>query len=137
MLKRLIRQPLKFSSGLYTIALCLTLVGCQKPPVKPYVKEATSQYLVVNTQRVSAARCEISDQDNGVWSVAETPETIDVTNAKGTLSVSCYKSGYKPTMVETNADAEEVTVWMEPTTWSSKQQKEVWQKAKAEYEKNR
>lgn len=40
-------------------------------------------------------------------------------------------------MVETNADAEEVTVWMEPTTWSSKQQKEVWQKAKAEYEKNR
>ena len=135
MLKRLIKHPLQFSAGIYALAVCLVLTGCQNLPVQKQAKILNSKYLVVDSQRVQAARCEITDEDNGMWSIAETPETLDVTNAKGLLSVTCYKSGFKPTSAQAAPNQGEITVWMEPSTWSSKQQKEVWQKAKEEYER--
>lgn len=135
MLRRSIRHSSKLTLAVFLTVICLAGSSCQNQTAETQVVKPTSKYLVIDSQRVPAARCEVTDEEGGTWSVAETPETIDVTKAKGLLSITCYKSGFKPTTIETSTNKNKITIWMEPSTWSSKQQMEVWQDAKEAYEK--
>ena len=117
---------------------CALVVSCSNEVEvqAPQLRKETSRMLLVQTARASEARCEITDGKNGQWMIESTPATIDVTNSSGALNATCYKSVYKPSAVEFKTYANEITIWMEPATWSSKQQMEVWHDAKEAYERN-
>lgn len=118
---------------LTVFSFCLLLSACMGDrPVE--TQEDETKYLVIETQTVSAARCEVKDEEAGSWTVGATPQKIDVTLARGALDISCYKSGYQPTTLNVKSYLDRVVVWMEPATWGSKQQMDVWNEAKEAYE---
>jgi hypothetical protein len=135
----------------------LLAVGCST------ITTGTTQPIIIETAKVSGAKCELTDSKSGRWVVSDTPETVEITKGDGPLTVSCKKSGYKDTKViveegfagmtlgnvilgggigvivdAASGAAQEypdrVMVWMEPNSFSSTAAKAEWFKEKEAYE---
>ena len=138
-------------------AACGLIVGCST------ITTGTTQPFTVKTAKVDGAKCELVDSKDARWVINSTPETREITKGDGPLTVKCSKAGYKTTEIvveEAFAGAtlgnvilgggvgvivdaasgaaqeypDEVLVWMEPKTFSSKKAKEEWMAEKAAYE---
>ena len=139
------------------LAMALALPACST------VTTGTSQPFTVNTAELEGAKCDLVDSKGTRWTITSTPDTREITKGDGPLTVTCSKSGYKTASVTVEeyfagatlgnvllgggvgliVDAasgaaqeypDEVTVWLEPKTFSSASAKEAWFAKKEAYE---
>lgn len=141
----------------------LLLAAVMLLPACSTITTGTSQPFAVKTAEVDGAKCELVDSKDARWVIPETPGTVEITKGDGPLSVTCSKAGYHDgellveeqfagmtagnillgggvgIIVDAASGAaqeypDEVLVWMEPKSFSSKAEKEAWHAAKEEYE---
>jgi uncharacterized protein YceK len=128
------------------------------------VMTGTDQNITVVTEKnVTAAKCELTDAKSKKWYVPSTPGSANVHRGDGPMSVICEKSGYRTANLmvdETIAGAtlgniligggvgiivdavsgaaqrypDQITVWMEPESWSSENERLEWIKEKGEFD---
>lgn len=144
-------KKILLAASLVTLGACST------------VTTGTSQPFTVNTAEVNGATCDLVDSKGARWTVTNTPETREITKGDGPLTVTCSKAGYKTASVTVEeyfagatlgnvilgggiglvVDAasgaaqeypDEVTLWLEPNTFSSASAKGAWFAKKDAYE---
>ena len=127
------------------------------------IVNGTQQSVFIDTPFVEKAVCTLKDSKSGSWHLSSTPGTAIVTKGNGPMNIVCEKSGYKLGQVQIDdefsgatlgnvilgggvgilVDAasgaaqkypDKITVWMQPNSWKSAQERQEWEKAKAAYE---
>lgn len=127
------------------------------------ITTGTSQPFTVKTANLEGAKCDLVDSKGTRWTISDTPGTREITKGDGPLTVTCSKSGYKTASVDVAeyfagatlgniligggigliVDAasgaaqeypDEVTLWLEPKTFSSAAAKDAWFAKKDVYE---
>jgi len=137
--------------------LALSLGACST------ITTGTKQNMTVFTEQVDGAKCTLVDSKKAHWGVSSTPGTVEVTKGDGPMKVTCDKAGYKTTsiiveegfagmtlgnvilgggvgiIVDAASGAaqkypDNVYVWLEPENWSSPDEQQAWEAAKAQYD---
>jgi hypothetical protein len=149
-MNRLTLVIILFASGLAT--------GCAT------VTTGTDQNITVVTEKnVTGAACELTDSKSAKWYVPNTPGSANVHRGDGPMSVICTKTGYRNANLmveETVAGAtlgniilgggigifvdamsgaaqrypDQITVWMEPESWTSESERLDWMQAKEKFD---
>lgn len=128
------------------------------------IATGTDQNITVVTEKnVTGATCELTDSKSAKWYVPNTPGSANVHKGDGPMSVICIKTGYRDANLmveETIAGAtlgnvligggvgilvdamsgaaqrypDQITVWMEPESWTSESERLDWMQAKEKFD---
>ncbi|MBF0417004.1 MAG: hypothetical protein HQL86_01990 [Magnetococcales bacterium] len=137
----------------------VALAGCAS------ITTGTSQNILVDTPKVTGARCQLTDKKGGTWHAPDTPGTVTVRKGDGPMTIICKKDGYKPNTIQVDEDLagatlgniilgggigilvdattgaaqqypDKVVIWMEPESFPSEAARASWIQDKKAYEQS-